>query len=127
MGVIPQPDMSLFAETRRAARSLGAVLALGLLGACNTGCDADLGIRLTPVEQTLVVGQSFTPSIALRGCGGTAPLSDVITWTAQDTTIVRIDSRSGQTTALRPGETDLLATGRTYGAVGEVAVTVVSP
>jgi hypothetical protein len=106
---------------------LDAVLALGLTGACNTGCDADLRIRLTPVEQTLVVGQSFTPSIALRGCGGTEPLSDVITWIAQDTTIVRIDSQSGRTLALRSGETVLLATGRTYGAVGEVAVTVVPP
>ena len=90
------------------------------------GCDADLRIQYNPPNRTLSVGESFTPSVRLLGCGGTEPLSDVITWTAEDTSIVRVNSASGQTLALRSGTTRVLATGQKYRGIGGVEVTVVS-
>lgn len=101
--------------------------ALCLLFVTACGCDADLTVRFTPVTRTLAVGESFTPSVRLLGCGGTEPLSDVMTWAAEDTSIVRVDVASGRTLALRAGTTMVLATGQTYHTVGGVSVTVVAP
>jgi hypothetical protein len=95
-----------------------------LLGsAC--GCKADLQMRLSPLERTLAVGESFTPSARFFGCGGTEPLNDVVTWTAQDTSIVRVDLATGRTTGLAQGTTFVVPSGRRYGTVGSVRVTVV--
>jgi hypothetical protein len=96
--------------------------AIALVTSC--GCKADLGVRFDPPERFLVVGETFTPSIHLLGCGGTEPLSDEITWAAQDTAIVRVDAGSGRTTALRPGDTFVLANGRTYHGLGGVHVVI---
>ena len=99
-----------------------AAVVLSLLTAC--GCDADLQARVVPAVRTLRVGESFTPSTRFLGCGGTEPLADAITWSAQDSTIVRVDPRSGRTLALRPGQTRVIPTGRRYGSLVSVEVTV---
>lgn len=101
--------------------------ALPLVFATACGCDADLRVRFDSMNRTLAVGESFTPSVELLGCGGTEPLSDVVTWAAQDTSIVRVDAASGRTLALSPGTTVVVATGQTYHGVGGVSVTVVAP
>jgi hypothetical protein len=92
-------------------------------GAC--GCKADLQVRLSPSERILAVGESFTPSARLFGCGGTEPLSDFVTWTAQDTSIIRVDLVSGRTVGLAQGTTLVLASGQRYHGLGGVRVTVV--
>lgn len=109
----------------RLLRSAAVVMTLASLTAC--GCDADLGISINPTSRTLQVGESFTPSARFLGCGGTEPLSDEITWTAQDTTIVQVDRNSGRTLALRPGQTAVTPNGRRYGTVASVQVTVLAP
>jgi hypothetical protein len=102
------------------------LVGLAILFTTACGCDADLQVRFNPANRTLAVGESFTPSVRLLGCGGTEPLSEVVTWAAQDTSIVRVDAASGRTLALRTGTTVVLATGQTYHNVGGVSVTVVA-
>ncbi len=106
---------------------IAASALLATTGACDgtvRGCDADLWIRIDPAERVLAPSESFKPSVALRGCGGTEKVSDVFTWAAQDTTIVRVEASTGRTTALRIGETTIIPTGKTHGPVGEVLVRV---
>lgn len=103
------------------------VAALALLFTAACGCDADLRSRFEPESRTLKVGESFAAKVRLLGCGGTEPLSDVITWSAQDTSIVQVDAVSGLTRALRPGTTLVSATGQRYHNVGGIMVTVVAP
>ena len=102
------------------------LLGISVLCTSACGCDADLQVRLNPQTRTLAVGETFTPSLRLLGCGGTEPLSDVVTWVAQDTSVARVDASSGRTLALRTGSTVILATGQKYHSVGGVAVTVVA-
>ncbi|MBL0937641.1 MAG: Ig-like domain-containing protein [Gemmatimonadaceae bacterium] len=99
----------------------GVALA-GFTTAC--GCDADLQSRFDPSTKLLAVGESFTPSVKILGCGGTEPLRDVVTWAATDSSVVRVDAATGRTTALRTGSTFVRATGQTYYNVGGIAVTV---
>ena len=99
-----------------------ALAASTLVTAC--GCKANLGWRLDPKERTIAVGESFTPTIQFLGCNGTEPLRDDIVWHARDTMIVYVDSLSGHTTGLRAGTTSVVPTGKKYGTVDEVVVTV---
>lgn len=81
----------------------------------------------TPSTKTLVVGESFTPSLVLFGCGGHLTYSDAFQWSAIDSTIIRVDSLSGTTTGLRPGLALVLATGTRFGPLGWMSVTVRAP
>jgi hypothetical protein len=96
--------------------------AVVLAAAC--GCDADLRVSYVPTERALTVGESFTPTVRFLGCGGTEPLRDKVTWAAADTSVVRVDAANGRTTALRAGETLVMATGAKYGQLGGVRVSV---
>lgn len=107
-------------------RSVPIVILGGAL-ATGCGCKTVLRWRLDPAQRTLVVGESFTPTMQFLGCGGTEPLNDVIVWHATDTTIVRVDSLSGRTTGRRVGATDVFPTGRLYGTAGAVRVVVRDP
>ena len=87
-------------------------------------CTMELGIELTPPTQALAVGQSFTPTVRLIGCGGQLTLSDTIRWSADDPAIVRVDAVSGLTTAIGVGQTVVRPRGVRYGQLPGVFVTV---
>jgi hypothetical protein len=93
-------------------------------GLITTGCDADLGMRVSPTEKTLAVGESFTATLQFLGCGGTRSLRDVIIWSATDTAVVRVDSQSGLVTGRRAGQTQVIGSGKTYGTGAYIPVTV---
>ena len=112
---------------RRAVPLLAAVcMASGALGCReSTICPEDLQVRVTPVERTIAVGESFTPSAQAFGCGGTRRLSDTWTWDTEDTEVVTVDPPSGRTTGRAPGTACVRARGEKYGVLGAgVHVTV---
>ena len=113
----------------RHVRRVGQLISASalLLQALVSGCDcASLFIRVGSTEHTLAVGQSFTAIVHVSGSCGTEPISEAVTWRAEDATIVRVDAATGRTTGLRPGETYVVATGQMYGPWGSVRV-IVSP
>ena len=87
-------------------------------------CTMELRINLTPTERTLIIGESFTPSIKLSTCGGRLQVEDTFRWRANDTTVVRVDSVSGMTTGKRAGTTFVLVKGTRHGNLGIIPVTV---
>lgn len=87
-------------------------------------CTQELGIHYTPAETTLVVGQTFTPSVALSSCGGRERLTDVFDWQVEDEAVASVDRASGRVTARAPGETAVVATGAHYGRLGGVRLVV---
>lgn len=89
-------------------------------------CSLELGSRFSPAEKTLDVGAHFTPAVSLWSCGGHLLLNDTFTWSALDSTIVRVEPLSGLTTAVRPGQTFVLARGARYGLFIGPQVTVLS-
>ena len=111
--------------------SIAVSFVASVLAGCSSpsdACDGALGVTLRPVDTTLVVGQQFTPQALLSKCQ-----PNTSAWSAQDTTIVRVDPQSGLTTAIAPGRTQLSvtfawSTGRadvvTYGRVLGPTVTV---
>src|ERR1035437_905276 len=91
----------------------------------SVACTAELPPVLTPQTQTLAVGESFTPSVTLLTCGGHITRTDTYHWTASDSTIVRVDSLSGTTTGLRPGQAGVFVRSASTGSLyGVVSVTV---
>jgi hypothetical protein len=86
-------------------------------------CTSELSARL-PMQTTLAVGQAFTPSVELRSCGGRVVLTDEFTWATSDTTVVRVDTGTGRTVGRAPGRALVLPTGRRYGQIGWIDVTV---
>jgi hypothetical protein len=87
-------------------------------------CTQELRIQFTPAETTLVVGQSFTPSVALSTCGGAERVTGVFTWQVENNAVASIDRASGRVTARAPGETAVLATGARYGRLGGLRLVV---
>jgi hypothetical protein len=116
--------------SRRIRYAFWLVTALSVAGSaagCGlipTGCDADLQMRVSPTERTLAVGESFTARLQFLGCGGTRPVSDVITWSATDTAVVRVDSTSGLVIGRRAGQTRVVGSGRKYGTGASIPITV---
>lgn len=111
----------------RHVRRVRHLIPVAALLALVTGCDcATVFVRLGSTDHSLAVGESFTAIVYHSGCT-TEPINDVVTWAAEDATIVRVDATTGRTTALRVGETRVLATGQTYGFVGSVRVVVHAP
>lgn len=106
--------------------SVGAIL-LGLVTGCSLvapcGTD-DLSFRVVPTSQAVTIGESFTPSAEFRGCRGRKLLDDTITWSATDTTVVRIDSVSGRVTGRAAGVTEVHPRGAKYGPMPPISVTV---
>lgn len=117
----------------RPRRSTGAVLTLvlaaGTMASCDLvgpgrACTRELRVDLRPPEQTITVGQTFTATVELSSCGGRERLSDSFTWQAQDPAIVEVDAAAGRITGKAAGETVVEVSGRKYGRVGVVRVTV---
>jgi hypothetical protein len=90
-------------------------------------CTMELVPVYTPSTKTLVVGESFTPSLVLLGCGGHLTYSDTFQWSASDSTILRVDATTGTTTGLRSGAARLFAHGTRFGSVGSMGITVTAP
>jgi Bacterial Ig-like domain (group 2) len=114
-------------------RSTGVTLALALAASTAASCDLlspgrvctlELRVDLRPPEQTITVGQTFTATVELSSCGGRERLSDSFAWQAQDPAIVEVDAAAGRITGKAPGETLVEVSGRKYGRVGVVRVTV---
>jgi len=105
-----------------------AAIVLGLVTGCSIvgpDCTDDLGFRVTPTSRSVTLGESFTPSAEFRGCRGRLHLDDVITWSAADTTVVRVDSISGLVTGRAAGVTQVRARGAKYGLMPvPISVTV---
>jgi len=110
-------------------RGFAAVVMSVALAACDAfgpmACTSELRIAFQPQgEQRLVVGASFTASVALSSCGGREHLRDTVTWSARDTLVVRVDSATGRVTARAPGSTTVEARGARYGPLGGMLVRV---
>ena len=114
-------------------RSTGVALALAFVAVTAASCDLlsprrvctqELRVDLRPPEQTITVGQTFTATVELSSCGGRERLSDSFAWQAQDPAMVEVDAAAGQITGKAPGETLVEVSGRKYGRVGAVRVTV---
>jgi hypothetical protein len=83
---------------------LGSVI---LLGSHACGDCAGVGLsRLNPTEQTIRIGASFVASYEEGGsCSNTfAPVTGRTTWASAETTIVTVDSITGQVTGKRIGD-----------------------
>ena len=107
---------------------LSAFVALLVGTACSDSltmaCTRELLVSLVPADTTIVVGESFTASVALSSCGGRQHLSDTFVWEARDSTVVSVNSATGRITGRSPGETWVYATGDSYGTVGGSYVVV---
>lgn len=104
-----------------AAILFGLVTGCSLIAPCGTD---DLSFRVVPTSQAVTIGESFTPSAEFRGCRGRKHLDDALTWSATDTTVVRVDSVSGRVTGRAAGVTQVLARGDKYGPMPPISVTV---
>ena len=100
--------------------SLLASTSCSLVSPC--GSD-DLSYRVTPSDRAIVVGERFTPQAEFLGCRGREVLRDAITWRARDTTIVRVDTNSGEVRGVATGTTFVEWKGARYG--NGIPVTVV--
>ena len=78
-----------------------------VLSAQGCGDCAGVGVtRLSPSEQTIHVGQSFVANYEEGGSclNMFAPVANRVTWSSAETTIVAVDSLTGQITGKRVGD-----------------------
>lgn len=94
------------------------------LAGCDVGCDTDLRAIVTPQQQVMHLADWFTPTIRLLGCGGTKELSDEFTWTGSDSSVLRVDPVTGRTLGISLGSAMVTVTGKRYGTVAMIPVTV---
>jgi hypothetical protein len=89
-------------------------------------CTAELRMRYSPSppDTTLRVGESFVPSLELYTCGGLVRVNETLTWRARDPRILHVDSATGRTWALAPGETWIDVTGTVHRRLEGFHVTV---
>lgn len=87
-------------------------------------CPADLRAQITPGAQTLRPGDTITLQAAAFGCAGTKPLAATWSWSASDTTVVRVDPRTGAITARRVGTSDVLARSQPFEVVALARISV---
>ena len=99
---------------------------VALVMACGEGtvCPLDLRVGVAPSDTTIAVGGTITPRVTLLGCAGTKVLSDSLTWSSADPTIAAVGTRSGVVIGTNPGATTITVTGKTYGHLGTLRVTV---
>lgn len=110
------------------ARCLAASLVAGCdLVSPGPACTRELRVDLRPPEQTITVGQTFSATVELASCGGRERLSDSFTWQARNPAIVEVDAAAGRITGKAPGATLVEVSGRQYGRLGGVSVTVTAP
>ena len=106
------------------------LLALAALAAISATCDDPLcpqvfAAKTAPPSAQLSVGQSVNVSVRLTSCGGRTTHTDVITWSADDTTIVSVENNPARVTARQPGSALVVGTGAFYGRIAFIPVSVV--
>ena len=92
--------------------ALAALAVVTMCSSCTlltTDCASDLRITPEPADTSLVVGQRFTADVHLYECHGQKELNAVLRWSAEDSTVVRVDSISGVVTARAPGRSTIFA------------------
>ena len=105
----------------RGARALTvALVTVAALASCRSilgmgDCTDDLITRVDPRERSVRVGAGYAATASAWSCGGTRRLADEWRYYAVDTTVVRVDSLSGQVTGRAAGSTEIRARGQTYG------------
>jgi hypothetical protein len=107
----------------RAFAWLTSTLVLSLSCTESTVCTADLRIGVAP-DTTVATGSQFQARATILGCGGTKVLSDVLTWLSSDVSIAAVGLQSGTVLGVRPGVAAITASGKTYGFIGALHVTV---
>ncbi len=78
-------------------------------------CTDELQTRVAPSMTTLSVGQRVTAQAEFRGCGGRERLVDRVTWSSDAPAVARVDSTTGEITAVAPGRAEVVPTGARYG------------
>ena len=106
-----------------------AGLALVATLACNSPtevrvCTDELRVAWSPGDTTLLIGQSFVPSVTISTCGGRQQLSDVLTWGTSDSSVLRFERTTGRAIGRAAGTASLFVSGERYGSLAEIAVTV---
>jgi hypothetical protein len=88
-------------------------------------CADILRVRPIPADTAVSVGQQFTAGLDLGTChDGRRKLQDTFSWTAADTTVVRVDPSTGVVRAVRSGQTRLVVLATKYGPLAGTLVTV---
>jgi hypothetical protein len=92
-------------------------------------CTAELLLRYSPSSRdtTIRVGDSFVPSLELYTCGGHVRVDETLRWRAADPRILQVDSATGRTRALAPGETSVEVSGTLHRSLEGFHVTVRPP
>jgi len=106
-------------------------LTLVILAACRadsqtTACTDELRVQFAPADTAILPGAAFTASVQLATCGGAQLLTDAFIWHSEDSTIASVDSLSGLVFGVALGTTRIGATGRRFGPVGTLKVSVVT-
>jgi hypothetical protein len=101
----------------------------GALAACSaivptSDCADDLRLLPVPGDTTVAVGQQFTARLQLSTCGGRRQISDALEWSTLDSSVVKVDRKTGVVTGVTAGRTRLMATSATYGSLPAGYVTV---
>ncbi|MFL5383895.1 MAG: hypothetical protein ACJ8GN_15345 [Longimicrobiaceae bacterium] len=90
-------------------------------------CTAELRVHVVPRDTVIRVGEAFVARAELASCGGQVRLTDELRWRARDPAVVRVDSITGRTVGLAPGDTWVDFSGRAYGHFEGVHVRVAPP
>jgi hypothetical protein len=117
---VSQGETYLVAETSLNGRTLADSVRVAVM------CTAELRMRYSPSppDTTLRVGESFAPVLELYTCGGLVRVDESLTWRARDPRILQVDSVTGRTRALAPGETWIDVTGTVHRRLEGFHVTV---
>lgn len=108
-------------------RRLGVILVVSAIGCGSdaiTVCPSDLRVGVAPADTTISVGGQLSPRVTLLGCGGTKVLADSITWTSSNVAAAVVGTNTGTVIGAGQGSAVITATGRTYGRIGSVSVSV---
>jgi hypothetical protein len=95
-----------------------AFVSLGSLSACQVlplACTDELGLRFSPPNPTIAVGQSFNASLELSTCGGRERWRPAVVWRTDDTLLVVVESNTGRVTARAVGDALVFAVERDAG------------
>ena len=101
-----------------------------LLPACEMDVDRCLGIttQVRPTEASLLVGEQFRAEAWEVSCDRAEPRQMAVVWSTTDTTVVRVDSLTGQATAAGSGVAEVVARDSAGGyQIGAVDVEVTQP
>lgn len=117
---VSEGETWLVAETRVNGRTLADSVRVAVT------CTAELRMRYSPSppDTTLRVGESFVPSLELYTCGGLVRVDERLTWRTRDPRILQVDSVTGRTRALAPGETWIDVAGTVHRRLEAFRVTV---